>query len=67
MIFDSDNKILNYFFDEGTMDRGYGSYYIIDDNTVIKMEKSIGTSAYSYEIYKNGKKIDGESKSYNMD
>lgn len=64
VIYDSDYKIINYFFDAGHSYSGYGSYYVIDDDTVINIEKSAGTGAYSYEIYKNGKKIDGESKNY---
>ena len=66
VIYDSDYKIINYFFEAGHADFGYGSYYVIDDNTVINIEKSAGISAYNYEIYKNGKKIDGESKNYDF-
>lgn len=44
-VFYHDEGIINYFFDAGTIYRGYGSYYIIDENTVIKIEKSAGTSA----------------------
>lgn len=51
-------RIVNYAFDAGTAYRGYGSYYIIDDNTVVKIEKTFGVTNNSYEISKNGVKID---------
>ncbi len=60
----SEYRMINYFFDAGTAHRGYGSYFAIDDNTVIKFEKSLGTGAYGYRIFKNGKKIDEESKNF---
>ncbi len=58
--------IVNYWFDAGTAYRGHGSYYVIDDDTVIKIEKVIGTSAYSYEISKNGVTIDSETKKVHL-
>lgn len=65
VIYNSEVKMITYFFDHGTINRGFGSYYVIDDDTVIKIEKSVGTSGYGYEIYKNGKSIDKEFKPYN--
>lgn len=54
--------MVNYRFDAGTAYRGYGSYHVIDDDTVIKIQKVIGTSAYSYEISKNGVTIDSKTR-----
>lgn len=59
-----DEGFINYFFDAGTAFKGYGSYFVIDDNTVIKTEKTSGTGAYTYEIYKNGKIIDSDTIQY---
>lgn len=56
-----DEKMVNYSFDAGTANRGYGSYYVIDDNTVINIEQSFGTSSYIYQISKNGIMIDGNN------
>ena len=55
-------RIVNYAFDAGTMSRGYGTYYVVDDDTVINVEKSSGTSAYSYEISKNGVILDTKTQ-----
>lgn len=66
-------NLINYSFDAGTASRGYGSYYVIDDNTVINIEKLFGTSSYVYQISKNGITIDGnntgidETKKYPID
>ncbi len=40
------------------MDWGSGTYIIVDKNTVIRVSKSSGVSAYSYQICKNGITID---------
>ena len=53
---------VNYWFDAGTAYRGHGSYYVIDDDTVIKIEKVVGTSSYSYEIFKNGVTIESKTR-----
>lgn len=53
-------------FDADTANRGYGTYYIIDDDTVIKIEKSFGITAYSCEITKNGKEIYSETKEFRI-
>ena len=52
------NRSVNYYFDFGTAFRGYGSYYVIDDDNVIHIMYSVGTTAYSYTLYKNGIIID---------
>lgn len=56
--------IVKYSFSAGKAHSGYGSYFIIDDNTVIRIEVTMGTSGYSYEISKNGVTIDSETKEY---
>jgi hypothetical protein len=61
-----DEKMITYSFDAGTSYRGSGAYFIIDNETVISVQKSGGTSAYGYEIYKNGTKTDEMNKAYNF-
>lgn len=56
------NDMVNYWFDAGATYSGHGSYYVIDDDTVIKIEKVIGSSAYSYEISKNGVTIESKTR-----
>jgi hypothetical protein len=53
-----DYQRVNYSYDAGQACWGYGSYYIINDNLVIKIEKSGGTNSMCYEVSKNGEKID---------
>ena len=64
VVYFPDEKVINYYFDQGTAYRGFGSYYIIDENIVIKIQKSIGTSAYGYQIFKNGNIIDESTIEY---
>lgn len=64
-VFCYEGGMITFFFDAGTAYRGFGYYLVVDDSTVIKVEKSIGTETYEYGMYKNGIKIDGESKRYN--
>lgn len=64
-VFYYEGGMINYSFDAGTAYRGFGYYLVVDDSTVIKVEKTIGTDAYEYTVYKNGKKIEGETKGYN--
>ncbi len=49
---------IDYTYDGGTGDRGYGTYYLFGDKTVLKTEITGGETSILYSFYKNGKSID---------
>ncbi|TYQ16260.1 UNVERIFIED_CONTAM: hypothetical protein Cloal_2783 [Acetivibrio alkalicellulosi] len=50
----SDYRTINFYYNAGRALWGFGSYYVMDDNTVIKIEKTGGSSASEYKIFENG-------------
>ena len=54
--YEYDGDIINYFNSADTSDRKCGFYSVVND-TVIKIEKAVGTNPSSIKLYKNGVKM----------
>jgi hypothetical protein len=57
-VFNMDYSKVDYSFDAGTGHRGYGTYYVVNDNMVVNVEKSVGEFSYCCIVTKNGVVVD---------
>lgn len=62
----SDRKMVICAYDAGTSHRGYITYRVVDENTVLKNQESWGTSAWGYYLYINGEKVFEEYRDHNF-